>query len=29
MDDVIYRTRKCALILMMFHLRIKDSILVS
>ena len=29
MDDAIYRTRKCVLILMMFRLRIQDSILVS
>ena len=28
-DDIIYRTRKYALMLMMFRLRIQDSILVS
>ena len=29
MDDIVYRTMKCALILTMFYLRIQDSIFVS
>ena len=29
MDDIVYRIRKCVLILMMFYVRIQDSIFVS